>query len=235
MLLAVKEITVQYGKAVALKQVSLDVSEGHIVTVIGSNGAGKTTLMRAIVGLRKPSSGEIIFRGERIDSLAPEQIVKLGVALVPEGRRVFPYMSVVENLEMGAYTQNDRKQVAVMMQEIFSHFPILRERRPQLAGTLSGGEQQMLAIARALLTRPKLLLLDEPSLGLSPLMVQEVGEIVKRIHKMGVSILLIEQNARLALGLAQLGYVLETGGIVLKADATELLENEFVRRAYLGI
>jgi len=235
MLLNVKEVTVHYGKAEALKGVSLEVPEDYIATVIGSNGAGKSTLMSTVVGLRKPSSGEIHFRGKRIDGQTPEQIVKLGIALVPEGRRVFPFMTVVENLEMGAYTQKDRKQVITMMGEIYSRFPVLEERRHQLAGTLSGGEQQMLAIARALLTKPKMLLLDEPSHGLSPLMVQAVGEIIKTIHKMGVSILLIEQNARLALGLAQLGYVLETGCVVLKADAKELLENDFVKRAYLGI
>jgi branched-chain amino acid transport system ATP-binding protein len=235
MLLNVKEITVHYGKAEALKGVSLEVPEDYIATVIGSNGAGKSTLMATVVGLRKPSSGEIYFHGERIDGQAPEEIVKLGIALVPEGRRVFPFMTVVENLEMGAYTQKNRSQVTTMMEDIFCHFPVLRERRRQLAGTLSGGEQQMLAIARALLSKPKMLLLDEPSHGLSPIMVQEVGKIIKDIHKMGVSILLIEQNARLALGLAQLGYVLETGSIVLKADAKELLENDFVKRAYLGI
>jgi len=191
--------------------------------------------MVTVVGLRKPSSGEIYFRGERIDGKAPEKIVQLGMALVPEGRRVFPFMSVVENLEMGAYIQKDRKQVTRMMEEIFSHFPRLKERRRQMAGTLSGGEQQMLAIARALLTKPEMLLLDEPSHGLSPLMVQAVGAIIKNIHHMGVSILLIEQNARLALGLAQIGFVIETGRIVLKADARSLLENDFVKRAYLGI
>jgi branched-chain amino acid transport system ATP-binding protein len=235
MLLNVKGITVHYGKAEALKGVSLEVPGDYIATVIGSNGAGKTTLMGTIVGLRKPSSGEIHFQEKRIDGKPPEEIVKLGIALVPEGRRVFPFMTVVENLEMGAYIQKDRKQVIAMMGEIFSHFPVLKERKRQLAGTLSGGEQQMLAIARALLTKPKMLLLDEPSHGLSPLMVQAVWEIVRNIHKMGVSILLIEQNARLALGLAQLGYVLETGCIVLKADAKELLKNDFVRSAYLGI
>ena len=234
MLLETKEITVHYGKAEALRGVSLEVPEGHMVTVIGSNGAGKTTLMDAIVGLRKLSSGEIYFRGERIDGHPIRHIVKSGIALVPEGRRLFPYMSVMENMEMGAYIQNNRKQVAAMMEEIFSHFPILKERRRQLAGTLSGGEQQMLAIARALLTGPKLLLLDEPSIGLSPLVVQAVGEIIQNIRERGVSILLVEQNARLALELAQFGYVLETGHVFLKAESKELLENEFVRRAYLG-
>ena len=235
MLLDVRKLSVNYGKAEALRDVSLEVPEKRIVTVIGSNGAGKSTLMGTIVGLLKPRQGEIWFRNEIINGKTPEEIVKIGIVLVPEGRRLFPFMSVLENLEMGAYTQKDRKRLVTMMGEVFSHFPRLEERRKQLAGTLSGGEQQMLAIARALLAGPQLLLLDEPSIGLSPLMVREVGEIVKRIHGTGVSILLIEQNARLALGLAQLGYVLETGRIVIKANAKELLENEFVRRAYLGI
>lgn len=235
MLLEVKGITVLYGKAEALRGVSLEVPEHLIVTVIGSNGAGKSTLLRTITGIRKPSSGEIYFEGKRIDGFSAERIVHAGIALVPEGRRLFAYMTVMENLEMGAYTQKNRREMETMMEESFSNFPILKERRHQLAGTLSGGEQQMVAIARALLAKPKLLLLDEPSLGLSPLIVREVGEIVKGIHKKGVSILLIEQNSRLALGLAQLGYVLETGHIVLKAEAKELLENEFVKRAYLGV
>jgi len=235
MLLAVKQINVFYGKAQALKEVTVEVPEGHIVTVVGSNGAGKSTLLRTIVGLCKLSSGEITLEGKRIDGHSAERIVHAGIALVPAGRRLFPYMTVMENLEMGAYTQKNKQEISAMMEEVFSKFPILKERRTQLAGTLSGGQQQMLAIARALLAKPKLLLLDEPSLGLSPLVVKEVGEIVKGIHERGVSILLIEQNTRLALGLAQLGYVLETGHVVLKAEAKELLENEFVKRAYLGL
>jgi branched-chain amino acid transport system ATP-binding protein len=235
MLLEVKKLNVLYGKAEALREVSLEVPEGHIVTVIGANGAGKSTLLRAIVGLCKARSGEIFFEGNRIDGQPPQRIVKAGIALVPEGRRLFPYMTVMENLEMGAYTQNDKREIAVRMEEIFSNFPILKDRQRQLAGTFSGGQQQMLAIARALLAKPKLLILDEPSLGLSPLVVKEVGEIIKNIHKKGVSILLVEQNTRLALELAQLGYVMETGRVVLKAEAKELLENEFVKRAYLGI
>lgn len=235
MLLSIKELVVRYGKAEALRGVSLDVPKGHIATVIGPNGAGKSTLMRTITGLLKPISGEIYFQERRIDGESAEHIVYLGIALVPEGRRLFPYMTVVENLEMGAYIQKDRKKIPTMMEEIFLNFPIFKSRRHQLSGTLSGGEQQMLAIARALLATPKLLLLDEPSLGLAPLIVREVGEIIKGIYEKGVSILLIEQNARLALGLAKLGYILETGRIVLKADAKELLENDFVKRAYLGI
>ena len=235
MLLEVKKLNVLYGKAEALREVSLEVPEGHIVTVVGANGAGKSTLLRAIVGLCKASSGEICFEGTRIDGQPAQRIVKAGIALVPEGRRLFPQMTVMENLEMGAYTQKDKGEIAARMEEIFSSFPILKDRQRQLAGTFSGGQQQMLAIARALLAKPKLLLLDEPSLGLSPMLVKEVGEIVKGIHKRGVSILLVEQNARLALELAQLGYVMETGRVVLKAEAKELLENEFVKRAYLGL
>jgi branched-chain amino acid transport system ATP-binding protein len=235
MLLEVKKLNVQYGKAEALREVSLEVPEGQIVTVVGANGAGKSTLLRAIVGLCKASSGEICFEGKRIDGQPAQRIVKAGIALVPEGRRLFPYMTVMENLEMGAYTQKDKREIAATMDEIFCNFPILRDRQRQLAGTFSGGQQQMLAIARALLAKPKLLLLDEPSLGLSPIVVKEVGEIVKSIHKRGVSILIVEQNTRLALELAQLGYVMETGRVVLKAEAKELLENEFVKRAYLGL
>lgn len=234
MLLEIKGVSVHYGKAEALKGVSLEVPERCIATVIGSNGAGKSTLMRAITGLKKPSSGEIDFQGKRIDGQPANHIVKLGIALVPEGRRLFPFMSVLENLEMGAYIQKSRTQTATMLEEVFCHFPILKERQRQLAGNLSGGQQQMLAIARSLMARPKLLLLDEPSLGLSPLVVQEVGDIVKDIHERGVTILLIEQNAALALGLSQLGYLLETGSVALKGDARTFLENEFVKRAYLG-
>jgi len=235
LLLEVREISVHYGKAEALKGVSLEVPESSIVTVIGSNGAGKSTLMRTITGILRPTSGQILFQGGRIDKHRIENIVKTGIALVPEGRRVFPYMSVMDNLEMGGYTRRDKKELALVMEEVFSNFPILKERLRQPAGTLSGGEQQMLAIARALLAKPKLLLLDEPSLGLAPIIVREVGEIIKKIHGGGVSILLIEQNARLALGLAQFGYVLEIGRIVLKANTKELQENDFIKRAYLGI
>ena len=234
-MLEVKDVTVHYGKAAALKGVSLDVPQVSIVTAIGSNGAGKSTIMRTIVGLQKPSSGKIYFNQRRIDGQSTHQIVNAGIALVPEGRHLFPDMSVSENLEMGAYTQTDRDQIKETLEEIFSHFPRLRERLRQTAGTLSGGEQQMLAVARALMSRPKLLLLDEPSLGLSPILVQEVAEIIKSIHKRGVSILIAEQNAWLALGMAQLGYVLETGQVVLKGETSVLLQNEFIKKAYIGI
>lgn len=234
-MLEVKDVTVHYGKAAALNGVSLDVPEVSIVTAIGSNGAGKSTIMRTIAGLQKPSSGEITFNKRRIDGQSTHQIVNAGIALVPEGRHLFPDMSVSENLEMGAFTKNDKDQIKEALEEIFSHFPRLRERLRQTAGTLSGGEQQMLAIARALMSRPKLLLLDEPSLGLSPILVQEVAAIIKSIHKRGVSILIAEQNAWLALGMAQLGYVLETGRVVLKGETKVLLQNEFIKRAYIGI
>jgi branched-chain amino acid transport system ATP-binding protein len=235
MFLVVKDLEVCHGKAPALRGISLEVPEKSIVTVIGPNGSGKTTLMYTITGLKRPLSGEISFKGTRIEGMPPYHIVKLGIALVPEGRRLFPYMTVLENLEMGAYVRKNRKDTIKMMEEIYKSFPVIKNRKRQLAGTLSGGEQQMLAIARALLAGPQLMLLDEPSLGLAPLMVSEVMRIIKEIHERGVSILLIEQNARLALNLAQLGYILETGQILLKAETKDLLQNDFVKRAYLGL
>ncbi|NIQ40058.1 MAG: ATP-binding cassette domain-containing protein, partial [Proteobacteria bacterium] len=208
--------------------------EGDIVTLIGSNGAGKSTTLRAISGLEHPTTGEIWFDGQRIDRVAPEKINKAGIAQVPEGRRVFPYMTVMENLEMGAFLRTDTNGMNTDLEEVFKHFPVLKERQKQSAGTLSGGEQQMLAIGRALMSKPRLLLMDEPSLGLSPLLCLEIARIIRDIHEEGRTIVLVEQNARLALNLAQKGYVLETGKIVLKGEAGDLRENEQVRKAYLG-
>lgn len=235
MLLEVKNLTVYYYKVAALKGVSFDVEEGSIVTLIGSNGAGKTTTMRTISGLKHPSSGEIWFESQRIDRLAPERINRLGIAQVPEGRRVFPQMSVMENLMMGAYLRKDTDAISRDLEAVFEHFPRLKERRRQAGGTLSGGEQQMLAMGRALMSDPKLLLLDEPSLGMSPIVVSEVAKIVREISKRGRTILLVEQNARLALALAQKGYVLETGSIVLEGASKELIKNDLVKKAYLGM
>ena len=236
MLLTIKNINVHYGAVHAVKDISLDVEEGSIVTLIGSNGAGKTTIMRTISGLNRPTSGEIWFKGERIDKLPPSKVVKLGIAHVPEGRRVFPYMSVWENLLIGAFTRSDRKKVKEDVDMVYSHFPVLKARHKQEAGTLSGGEQQMLAMGRALMAKPSLLLLDEPSLGLSPLMVSEIEEIVRTLNKTtGVTTMLVEQNARVALRLANSGYVLEVGRVVLQGSAQDLSSNEGVRRAYLGI
>ena len=234
MLLNVKGVTVYYHKVAAIRDVSMEVEEGGIVTLIGSNGAGKTTTLRAISGLNHPTTGEIWFGDQRIDKLAPDKINKLGIAQVPEGRRVFPQLTVMENLSMGAFLREDKDVIGRDLEMVFGHFPILKKRQKQYAGTLSGGEQQMLAMGRALMSNPRLLLLDEPSLGLSPILVMEIAKIIRDIHQAGRTIVLVEQNARLALSLAQKAYVLETGSIVLKGDAKGLRENEQVKKAYLG-
>lgn len=229
MLLSIRNITVHYGRVEALRDVSIEVEEGHIVTLIGANGAGKSTTLRTISGLKRPTSGEIWFNGERIDGYLIQKIVGLGIGHVPEGKRLFPDLTVLGNLRMGAYLRKDKKETNEDLQAVFEHFPILKERAGQRAGSLSGGEQQMLAIGRALMSRPRLLLLDEPSLGLSPIMTKEIASIITDIHHRGVSVLLIEQNARLALRLAQWGYVLETGRIVLEGKSDDLLQNEQVK------
>ena len=234
-MLEVKNLHVRYGTVEAVKGVSFRVSPGTIVSLIGANGAGKTTSLRALTGLVKPSAGELRFEGASLGGLAPHQIVGLGIAHVPEGRRLFPKMTVLENLRMGAYRSTSKTDIAATLEMIYQHFPILRERGRQRAGSLSGGEQQMVAIARALMSRPKLLLLDEPSMGLSPIMTAEIGRIIRQINALGVSIILVEQNAMLALTLAQYGYVLETGSFVMEGNAEELLRDEGVKRAYLGI
>jgi branched-chain amino acid transport system ATP-binding protein len=234
-MLEVKDLRVHYGTVEAVKGVSFRISEGTIVSLIGANGAGKTTSLRALTGLVKPSSGELRFENSSLTGLAPHQIVGLGIAHVPEGRRLFPKMTVLENLRMGAYLRTNRTDITSTLGMVYEHFPILRERGRQLAGSLSGGEQQMLAIARALMSRPKLLLLDEPSMGLSPIMTAEIGKIIQQINTLNVSIILVEQNAMLALRLAQYGYVLETGSLVMQGDAQELLRDEGVKKAYLGI
>jgi branched-chain amino acid transport system ATP-binding protein len=235
MLLSLEDIRVHYGKVEAVKGVSLDVEESSIVTLIGSNGAGKTSILRAIFGLTNPSSGTIWFRGKRITGTSPDRTVRAGIAYVFEGRRVFPYLSVLANLKLGAFSRTNRREINRDLEEILEHFPILKERARQYAGTLSGGEQQMLAIGRALMASPSLLLLDEPSLGLAPMIVAEIGEIVKGLNESkGVAVLLVEQNARMALRLAHKGYVLETGKIVLEGNAQELLQDERVKRAYIG-
>jgi len=234
MLLEVCDATVHYHKVAALRGVSLDVPDGSVVTIIGANGAGKSTLLRAISGLESLSAGEIRFGGERIDGTLPEKVVALGIAQVPEGRRVFPDLTVQENLSTGAYLRRDREQVARDLDGVFEHFPRLRERRRQWAKTLSGGEQQMLAIGRALMSNPRLLLLDEPTIGLSPVLVQEMARIIKEIHARGVPVVLVEQNAELALRLADYAYVLEIGSVALHGPASDLHENDHVRRAYLG-
>ena len=234
MLLELHDIHVHYNKVAALKGVSMGVPAGGIVTIIGANGAGKSTALRSISGLVRLSQGEIHFDGERIDRLPPEKIVARGIAHVPEGRRIFPGLTVEENLRTGAYLRKDRAGIEADLEHVFGHFPRLRERRTQWARTLSGGEQQMVAIGRALMSRPRLLLLDEPSMGLSPVMVQEIAGIVVEIAERGVPVVLVEQNAELALRLARFAYVLETGNVALEGPARELHESEHVRRAYLG-
>ena len=234
MLLSVKDMSVYYHKVIAVKDISIEVEEGGIITLIGANGAGKTTTLRAITGLKRPTAGEIWFEGRRIDKLPPEKINEAGIAMVPEGRRVFPQMTVMENLTMGAFLRKDKDGIEKDLENVFVHFPVLKEREKQMGGTLSGGEQQMLAMARALMSHPKLLLLDEPSLGLSPILVMEIAKIIKDLHQEGRTIVLVEQNARLALSLADHGYVLETGSIVLQGDAKKLQENTDVKKAYLG-
>lgn len=234
MLLNVKNITVHYYKVAAIRDISMEVEEGSIVTLIGSNGAGKTTTLRTISGLKHPTIGEIWLEDQRIDKLAPDKINKLGIAQVPEGRRIFPQMTVMENLQMGAFLRRDKDGIDRDLEMVFGHFPVLKDRQKQYAGTLSGGEQQMLAMARALMSNPRLLLLDEPSLGLSPILVMEIAKIIRDINQAGRTIVLVEQNARLALSLAQKGYVLETGNITLAGDCKDLRENEEVKKTYLG-
>jgi branched-chain amino acid transport system ATP-binding protein len=235
MLLEINNVQVHYHKVAALKGVDMHVPENGIVTIIGANGAGKSTTLRAISGLVRISQGEIVFAGTRIDRLPPEKIVALGIAHVPEGRRVFPDLTVEENLRTGAFLRSDRKAIDSDLEDVFKRFPRLKERRGQWARSLSGGEQQMLAIGRALMSRPKMLILDEPSMGLAPVMVQEMARIIRDIVERGVTVVLVEQNAELALKLARFAYVLETGKIALQGPAHELHDNEHVRRAYLGV
>lgn len=233
MLLELEDIEVYYGVAKVIKGVSIQVSEGSLVTLLGSNGAGKTTILRAISGLKDIVSGKVIFAGNRIENMFVEEVVRKGIAHVPQGRRVFPSLTTLENLRMGAYLQK-KGETERLLGQIWGYFPILRERMNQLAGSLSGGEQQMLAIARALMASPKLLLMDEPSMGLSPLMVSNIGKIIEIIRERGMTIFLAEQNATFALKLAQLGYVLQAGEVIFRGSASDLLGSDYVRKAYLG-
>jgi len=234
MLLEIRDLRVHYGMAEALKGISLSVDEGAIVALIGANGAGKTTTLRTISGLKAPTSGEILFQGRRIDGMPAHEIVKLGIAHIPEGREVFAPMTVLDNLKMGAYLRKDKSQIARDLERMYDHFPVLKARRGQRAGSLSGGEQQMLAVARALMASPRLLLMDEPSSGLSPILVEEVASIISNINKIGISIMLVEQNARMALQLANKAYIIEVGSITLEGGAQELANDERVKKAYLG-
>ena len=233
MLLKVNDLNVYYGAIHALKGVSFEVNEGEIVTLIGANGAGKSTTLKTISGILRSKTGSIEFEGEDITKLPPHKLPSLGVAHVPEGRRIFQQLTVKENLEMGAYTR-PASEIKPSIEDVFKRFPRLEERKNQVAGTLSGGEQQMLAMGRALMCRPKLMMLDEPSMGLSPLLVQQIFDIIKELNKQGTTILLVEQNAKMALSIADRAYVLETGKIVMQGDAKAMLSDESVKKAYLG-
>ena len=233
-LLEVKDLKVYYGVIQALKGISFEVNEGEIVTLIGANGAGKTTTMQSVMGLIHPRSGSITYDGKLINGIPTNKIVRMGMTQVPEGRRVFAELNVYENLLMGAYTEKDKNKIKQDLEQVYELFPRLGERKTQLAGMLSGGEQQMLAMGRALMSHPKLLMLDEPSMGLAPILVQQIFEIIKRLHESGVTILLVEQNAEMALKIANRAYVLETGEITLSGTGEELAGSEKVKKAYLG-
>lgn len=234
MLLNISNLTVHYGGAICLQDISLNVAEGEIVSLIGNNGAGKTTIVRTITGLKRAETGSIVFNGRPIENLSTQHIIKAGIGHVLQGRNLFPDMTVMENLKVGAYLQKNKKEVKENLDRIFHSFPVLEDRTHQQARTLSGGEQQMLAIARALIGQPQLLLLDEPTIGLAPLMVKEIGRIIRQINKMGTSVLLIEQNSRLALSLGHRVYVLETGKVVLQGTGEDLQQDERIKKAYLG-
>lgn len=233
--LEVDGLHVFYGAIHAIKGISFKVEQGKVITLIGANGAGKTTTLSTIAGLVKAKRGKIIFQGKEIQNLAPHTINRMGISLVPEGRRIFPNLTVMENLMMGAYNRKDKEGIKQDLEWVFSLFPRLAERKNQLGGTLSGGEQQMLAISRALMNRPKLLMMDEPSLGLAPILVEEVFEIIKKLNSEGMTILLVEQNAVGALNISHYGYVLEVGNMTLEGESKELLKNEDVKKAYLGL
>jgi branched-chain amino acid transport system ATP-binding protein len=234
MLLEVKNTTVHYGKSLAIEDVSLEVAEGSVVSIIGANGAGKSTILRAISGLTPLTLGEIWFSNHRIDSVSTTEIVKLGIIQIPEGRHLFPYLTVLSNLRLGASLRQDRAGINQDMNRVFELFPILWDRRSQKAGTLSGGEQQMLAIGRGLMAKPKLLLMDEPSLGLAPIVVDELAMVIRDINQSGVSVLLVEQNVPLALGVASTGYALQVGRVVLEGNIDKIKSSDIVKRAYLG-
>ena len=233
-ILHVEDLNVYYGAIHAVKGVSFDVEEGEVVTLIGANGAGKSTTLNTVAGLLKPRGGKVEFEGKSLLGIPPHTIVGTGIALCPEGRRVFLQMSVRDNLEMGAFTRRDTAEIADSLEMVFDRFPRLKEREGQSAGTLSGGEQQMLAMGRALMSKPRLLMLDEPSMGLAPILVQEIFDIIKSLHEMGTTVLLVEQNARMALSVADRAYVLETGSVSMSGDAAALASDERVKQAYLG-
>jgi branched-chain amino acid transport system ATP-binding protein len=233
-MLKVTDLQVYYGVIQAIKGISFEVEQGEVIALIGANGAGKTTILHTVTGLINGKEGTIVFEGEDITKLPAHKIVSLGMAHVPEGRRVFSQLTVLENLKMGAYTRNDKKEIADTLEKVYQRFPRLEERKTQLAGTLSGGEQQMLAMGRALMSHPKIILMDEPSMGLSPIFVSEIFNIIREISASGTTVLLVEQNAKKALSIADRAYVLETGNIVLEGDAKELMNDDSVKKAYLG-
>lgn len=233
-MLEVKDIEVYYGMIQALKGISFEVNEGEIIALIGANGAGKTTTLHTITGLLSPKKGSVLFEGQDITKVPAHKIVSLGMAHVPEGRRVFAELSVYQNLKMGAYTRKDKDEIAKTLEMVYKRFPRLEERKNQLAGTLSGGEQQMLAMGRALMSHPKIIVMDEPSMGLSPILVNEIFDIIKEVSASGTTVLLVEQNAKKALSIADRAYVLETGKIVLEGDAKELMNDDSIKKAYLG-
>jgi branched-chain amino acid transport system ATP-binding protein len=234
MLLEIEDLHVHYGKAEALRGITIGIEKGQVVTLVGANGAGKTTTLRTVSGLKKPTSGEIRYNGRRIDGLDLHEIVRLGIAHVPEGRMVFATMTVQDNLGMGAYLRKNKQAIARDLENVYEHFPVLKERKGQMAGSLSGGEQQMLAMARALMASPQVMLMDEPSMGLSPLLVEEIGRIIKTINDAGTSIILVEQNARMALELAHYAYVIELGKIALQGTGKELATDPNVQKTFLG-
>lgn len=233
-MLEIKDLEVYYGMIQAIKGISFEVNEGEVIALIGSNGAGKTTTLQTITGMLPAKKGNIIFQGTDITKVPGHKIVSMGMAHVPEGRRVFAQLTVLENLKMGAYTRKDKNEIAETLQTVYKHFPRLEERKNQLAGTLSGGEQQMLAMGRALMSKPKIILMDEPSMGLSPIFVEEIFKIIQEISASGTTVLLVEQNAKKALSIADRAYVLETGNIVLSGDADEMIHDESIKKAYLG-
>lgn len=233
-LLEIKDLEVNYGVIKAIKGVSFDVNEGEIIALIGANGAGKTTILHTITGLIQAKKGSIAFDGKELTKTPPHKIVSMGMAHVPEGRRIFQQLSVLENLKLGAYTRKDKSEIASTLKMVYERFPRLEERKNQVAGTLSGGEQQMLAMGRALMSKPRIILMDEPSMGLSPLLVSEIFDIIKVINESGTTVLLVEQNAKKALSIADRAYVLETGKITLSGDAKDLINDESVKKAYLG-
>ncbi|MGN0557304.1 MAG: ABC transporter ATP-binding protein [Acutalibacteraceae bacterium] len=233
-MLEIKDLEVYYGVIKAIKGISFEVNQGEVIALIGANGAGKTTVLHTISGLIRPKNGEVIFEGKNLVKVSPDKIVEMGIAQVPEGRRVFANLSVYENLKLGAYTRSNVAEIAESLESVYQRFPRLKERKKQLAGTLSGGEQQMLAMGRALMSKPKIILMDEPSMGLSPILVSEIFDIIRAISEQGTTVLLVEQNAKKALQIADRAYVLETGTISLSGDADELMHNEQVKKAYLG-